>query len=175
MPIKLPVQTHRVSQQEFGEIAYEVMRHIFAIQNEFGRFFDEKIYKRELAARMSGIVLEVPITVTHDSFWKEYYADVLVQGIGVFEVKAVEAIHPRHIRQTVNYLLLTDLEHAKVVNVRPEMVEHEFVNCSLRLNEQRNPIIREEDWDHVVPGATSFRDILIPHRRLGRGIGIAVV
>jgi len=41
MPIALRVPVRRLSQREFGEIAFEVMRHVFAIHNEIGRFFDE--------------------------------------------------------------------------------------------------------------------------------------
>ena len=48
MPIKTRIPIRRISQLEFSEVAFEVMRHVFAIHNEVGRFFDEKIYKREL-------------------------------------------------------------------------------------------------------------------------------
>ena len=43
----------RLSQDEFGELSYAVMAHVFEIHNEFGRFFDERIYKRELASPVS--------------------------------------------------------------------------------------------------------------------------
>ena len=160
MPISLPIRTRRISQQEFGSVAYDVMQHVFAIHNEFGRFFDEVIYKRELAARVGGVALEVPVTATHGSFSTVYFLDVLVHESDLFEFKSVEAIHPRHRAQTINYLLLADLGHAKIVNVRPEKVEHEFVNCSLRLDELRTPLIQEDGWDRAVPGATVFRDTL---------------
>ena len=160
MPITLPIQTRRISQAEFGALAFDVMQHVFAIHNEFGRFFDEKIYKRELAARMGGVALELPITVAHGSFSTEYFLDVLVQESGLFEFKAVEAIHPRHRGQTINYLLLAELGHAKIVNVRPEKVEHEFVNCSLRREQLRNPVVQDVGWDPLVPGAVLFRETL---------------
>jgi hypothetical protein len=34
----------RITQDEFKQIAGEVMQHVFTIHNEFGRFFDEQIY-----------------------------------------------------------------------------------------------------------------------------------
>jgi hypothetical protein len=43
MPIALRVPVRRLSQREFGEIAFEVMRHVFAIHKEIRRFFDETI------------------------------------------------------------------------------------------------------------------------------------
>ena len=50
-----------------------------------------------------------------------------------FEFKAAEAIHPKHRGQGIHYLFLFDLGHGKIVNVRNEEVEHEFVNCNQRL------------------------------------------
>jgi hypothetical protein len=51
MPITLLHPVRRLSQREFGDLSYEVMRCVFDIRDEFGRFFDEKIYKRELRNR----------------------------------------------------------------------------------------------------------------------------
>jgi hypothetical protein len=57
MAVTLPIPIRRLSQSEFGELAFDVMRHVFAIHNEIGRFFDEKIYKRELARRLPRVRL----------------------------------------------------------------------------------------------------------------------
>ena len=160
MPIALPIETRRISQAEFAEISYEVMNHVFAIHNEFGRLFAEKIYKRELMARMEGIALEVPIVVSHDTFVKTYFLDVLVHAAGLFEFKSAEAIHPRHRCQTTNYLLLADLAHAKIANVRPELVEHDFVNCNQRRIDLREPTFLDDKWDSRADGAEKFRSVL---------------
>ena len=55
MPIHCPIATQRITQDEFKQIAGEVMRHVFTIHNEFGRFFDEQIYTKELVDRMDGV------------------------------------------------------------------------------------------------------------------------
>ena len=128
MPIILKHPTRRMSQAEFGDLAYEVMRVVFRIRDELGRFFDEKIYKRELALRVPGAELEVPIEVSHRSFTKLYFLDVLVSGGAVFEFKTVEALTRRHEAQLLHYLLLAELPHGKLVNLRPEILEHKFVN-----------------------------------------------
>jgi hypothetical protein len=78
----------------------------------------------------------------------------------LIEFKTVEAIHARHRGQAINYLLLADLEHAKLINVRPETVEHEFVNCTQRLVQLREPRCSDADWDCTAPGAASFRELL---------------
>jgi len=160
MPITMPFSTRRVSQSEFGEISYGVMEQVFAIHNEFGRFFDERIYKRELEGRVPDLKLEVPVTVRHKTFCKLYYLDVLVSASALFELKAVDAIHPRHRAQMVNYLLLTDLAHGKIVNTRPEQVQHEFVNCLHRLADLRNPAIQYVAWNENIDGAAKFSEQL---------------
>lgn len=160
MPILSSITTRRLSQQEFGALAYEVMDHVFAIHGDFGRFFDEKIYKKELAARMRGVLLEVFVDVVHGTFSKRYFADVIVHEGGLFEFKAADAIHPKHRGQTIHYLLLFGLAHGKVINVRTEEVKHEFVNCHRRLADFRSPSIIDEAWDRNTPGAEVFRDTL---------------
>ena len=58
MPVVVHADVRRPSQEEFAEISYDVMHHLFAIHNEFGRFLREEIYKQELAARRAGLQLE---------------------------------------------------------------------------------------------------------------------
>lgn len=160
MPIIPSITMRRLSQKEFGALAYEVMDHVFAIHGDFGRFFDEKIYKKELAARMNGVHLEVFVDVVHGSFTKRYFADVIVGDGGLFEFKAADAIHPKHRGQIIHYLLLFDLSRGKIINVRTEEVKHEFVNCNSRLANLRRPFIMEDEWNRKTPGAESFRDTL---------------
>ncbi len=175
MPIVPSINTSRLSQKDFGALAYEVMDHVFAIHNDFGRFFDEKIYKKELAARMKGVQLEVFVDVVHGTFSKRYFADVIVGDGGLFEFKAADAIHPKHRGQTIHYLLLFDLAHGKIINVRTDEVKHEFVNCHSRLADLRNPIITDKTWDRTTPGAESFRDMLTALiRDLGTGLDLAL-
>jgi len=38
MPIHCPIATQRITQDEFKQIAGEVMQHVFTIHNEFGRW-----------------------------------------------------------------------------------------------------------------------------------------
>jgi GxxExxY protein len=92
MPIHMDVATRRLDQATFGKIAHPVMRCVFDIHNEFGRCFDEKIYKRELSRRFPNAQLEVPIKVDFEGFSKLFYLDALVDGGAVFEFKTVESL-----------------------------------------------------------------------------------
>ncbi|MCL4201032.1 MAG: hypothetical protein KJ000_00960 [Pirellulaceae bacterium] len=92
MPVVVHADVRRPSQEEFAEISYDVMHHLFAIHNEFGRFLREEIYKQELAARRAGLQLEVPIDVSFGRFVKRYEIDLLADQSAVFELKTVEAL-----------------------------------------------------------------------------------
>ena len=132
--------------REFGEVVFETMRHIFVVHDEFGRFFEEKIYQREIAFRMAGAQTEVPIDVTFDDFCKTYYIDLLVSGGAIFELKSVETLADRHRSQLMHYLFLTDVPHGKLVNLRPERVSHEFVNNVLTHQDRTAFEVVDEDW-----------------------------
>jgi GxxExxY protein len=160
MPITVRTPIRRLSQAEFGGLAYSVMGCVFQIHRDLGRFFDEKIYKRELAHRHPGVQLEVPTEVTHDTFKAVQYLDVLVDQAGPFEFKTVDAIVPRHSAQLLHYLLLMELSHGKLVNLRKESVEHEFVNTSLRRENRVRFEMEDSMWIERTPGAGRFREVL---------------
>ena len=175
MPISLRVPIRRLSQLEFGELAFDVMRHVFAIHNEIGRLFDENIYKRELAQRLPGVRLEEPIDITFDSFQKRYFIDVLVGDGGLFEFKAVEVLSRRHRAQLLHYLLLCDVGHGKLINVRPGDVQHEFVNSNWARADRSKFTVRSADWNAHLPGVTELRDLLTAMLHdLGSGLGTAL-
>lgn len=175
MPVSCDVPLRRLSQEEFGELSYEVMRHAFAIHNELGRFFDEKFYKRELARRVSGVHLEFPVDVEFATFHTRYYLDVLVGDGGIFEFKAVEALTPRHRAQLLNYLLLCDLAHGKLINARPEKIEHEFVNTHWTSAARVQYELVTSRWSGDLPGAAQLYDFLSSLLRdLGAGLEVGL-
>ncbi len=146
MPIVVGSQIRRMDVREFGEVVFETMRHIFAIHNELGRFFEEKIYQREIGFRMTETQIEVPIEVTFGDFSKTYYLDLLIGGGAIFELKTVQTMTERHRSQLMHYLFLTDLPHGKLVNLRPEHVSHEFVNNVLARQDRSAFKVVDENW-----------------------------
>ncbi len=145
MSIRLQHEVPRLTQDEFGQIAYKVVGTLFEIHADLGRLFDEKIYQAELIQRLAGAHKEVSLEVSFDSFSKSYSLDLLVAG-AIFELKTVEAIVPRHRAQLLNYLLLTDAAHGKIVNMRPHRIQHEFVNTSLSRTDRVAFSIDDHDW-----------------------------
>lgn len=149
MPIQVGATTYRLNESDFGRIAYDVMRCVFDIHNELGRFFDEKIYKRELGGRYPRTQLEVPIEVSFECFRKLYFLDALVDGSAPFEFKTVESLTDRHRSQLLHYLLLADLPHGKLVNMRTEQVQHEFVNTTLRPQSRTGFEVTDRGWQEI--------------------------
>jgi GxxExxY protein len=145
MPIEVDAEIRKVSQDEFAQVAYETMRHVFDVRNEMGRLFNEKIYKNEIAARHGAIELEVPIV----DFDKSYRIDMLASGCAAFEVKTAEALAPDHRAQLINYLLLSRLPRGKFVNVYPDLVQHEFVNVLTRLDHRSDFEVDDCRWRPV--------------------------
>ena len=175
MPISLGVPIRRISQDEFSELSFEVMRVVFAIHNEIGRFFDEKIYKQELAHRMANVRLEVPIDITFDSFHKRYFLDALVGNAAIFEFKAVETFNGWHRAQLMHYLMLCELGHGKLINIRPPAVEHEFVNTKLRHPDRTAFGLDMSRFNAGVAGAAQLRDGMLAFLAdVGTGLEISL-
>lgn len=160
MAITIGAPVEAISQREFGDVAYDVMKVVFSIQKELGRFFEERIYKNELAFRIPGTQLEVPIDVRFQTFHKRYYLDVLIGRGAIFEFKAVEKLTGIHSAQLVNYLLLCQLNHGKLINIRTETVEHRFVNAHGERKGRFQVSLDTSRWNPAFPGAAQLIDVV---------------
>lgn len=161
MPITVHAPIRRLSQEEFGQVSFGVMNEVFRLREELGPHFSEEVFKKALAQRLPSVRLEVPVEVAFGSFQKWYSLDVLVGEGGLFEFKGVDVFSPRHSGQLLNYLLLCDLAHGKLVNVRPRRVRHEFVNAPLTRTERQQFSLEDELWDRDIPGANVLRETLL--------------
>ena len=165
MPIHCPHDLRIISQDDFHAIDHRVMDTADAVHNDFGRLHDESIYQALLAPRcaregIGSVSREVPIHVTHDSFRKTYFVDMLIARGAVYELKAVEAITGRHRAQVINYLLLTGLHHAKIVNMRPGSVESEFVSTQLTPEKRHDFTLHTTDWQDLDDDSIWLRETM---------------
>jgi len=174
MPIRIHADICHLDQREFGEIAYAVMDHAFAVHDKMGRFFDEDIYRDAVADRIEGDVqTEVMIEVVFEDFRKDYFMDVLVAGGALFELKAVKKLGAAHRAQVLNYLLLCELSHAKLINFRPKQVEHEFVNSRLTRADRIVFDVADESWADPGPAERPLRPWVLSFLR-DVGVGLDV-
>ncbi len=82
----------------------------------------EKVYENALAHRLRKAGLEVrqqePIKVYDEDGTNigDYYADILVDGWLILELKAVKALAPEHTAQIMGYLKSARLKHGLLIN-----------------------------------------------------------
>lgn len=164
MPIVPQHPIQRISEKDFHELDYTIMKLVFDTHNDLGRFYEEKIYQAELARRCkrSGIdvSLEFEVKLIHGDFQKPLYIDLLASGGSVYELKASSCIAEPHRIQALNYLFATETKHGKLINFRSKSVEHEFVSTQLNLDLRRNFCISDNQWSsgsHVA----GLRDLAI--------------
>jgi GxxExxY protein len=164
MGVECGVMVVLIDQEHFHEIDRIVMGQSFALQNEMGRFFDERIYQEELSSRCSdagmSVQREVFLRISHRDFHKDYFLDFLVENSALFEMKAVDGLNSNHQRQLLNYLHLLNLQHGKLINFRPASVESRFVSTQLTKEKRLAFSMDKTKWDHESEGSEVLGDAL---------------
>jgi GxxExxY protein len=165
MPITSPLCLSSVSQEEFAQFDYQVMRHAFECQNELGRLCEESIYQNDLAVRLRSAGLptlkEFPVTVAHRDFAKTYLLDLVVANAGVYELKTSQILAREHEAQLLNYLFLCGLQHGKLINFRAAKVESRFVNTPLTQTDRMQFAVEMDTWQESGRTDQSFRENLL--------------
>lgn len=162
MPISCPIQFKPLSREEYRQLDYQVMQHVFACHNELGRLCDEVIYQNDLKARLTAAGLgpvrtEVPLSVTHDTFRKPYFLDLVVGDAALYELKTVAALLGEHTTQILNYVLLLGLSVGKLVNLRPAAAEWRFANTPLTQADRRQVTFNGARWQPLSPACDDLR------------------
>jgi GxxExxY protein len=161
MPIEITESLHLLDQEAFGKIAYDVTEKAFQIHNKLGRFLGEDLYRLEMVHFLgSRAATEVKIVVRWEDFMKTYLVDLVVDGGALFELKAVAHLNDEHRAQLLNYLLLTGCRHGKLLNFRPERLEHEFVNTTLTHADRISFEVDDSAWDNSVESASMIRNLV---------------
>lgn len=147
MPISTSLPVRKFSQEEFGQVAYKVVGHAFEVHSALGKRFHESVYQRTLQQIIGPrAVSEYAITISHGRFLKILYVDLLVDAGCPFELKAVSKLTDDHISQLIQYLMLLDVCHGKLINFGAEKVEHQFVNCHESLHHRQQFDVDRHNW-----------------------------
>ena len=106
-----------VTEELTGRVIGAAMR----VHSTLGPGFTESVYQNALALEMAldsvPFEREVKLEVRYrDELVGLYRADLLVAGVLIVELKAVQAILPEHEVQVVNYLAATGLRQALLLN-----------------------------------------------------------
>jgi GxxExxY protein len=155
MPFDCPLRIRNLTQPEFDERDFSVMRCAYAAQNALGRLCDERVYENDLARRLraegfSSVHTQVPVTVRHDGFAKEYRLD-LVADEALYELKIACAFAPDHDAQALNYAMLLDVNHVKLLNFRPDKVQGRLRFNAFLAAKRRCVQWEEREWRSLSP------------------------
>ena len=106
---------------DINELTYQINGAIFEVNSVLGVGFLEKVYERALLIELRNRGLEVesqfPIKVTYKGVEVgDYYADIVVEGQVVLEIKAVDCLQKVHEAQLLNYLKATGFKIGLLVN-----------------------------------------------------------
>lgn len=103
------------------EITGPVIGCAFDVINELGSGFLESVYENAMLLALSEVGLnvqsQVPIPVNfRGKRVGDFYADLLVEGKVIVELKAVRALAPEHQAQIINYLNATGIDVGLLIN-----------------------------------------------------------
>ena len=108
--------------EHINQLCDAVRETSFAIHCYHRHGHNEKVYENALAHRLrkAGIKVEQqhPLAVYDEdgTILGEYFADLLVEGILVVELKAVRAIVDEHVAQILGYLHSSRIETGLLIN-----------------------------------------------------------
>src|SRR5262245_30932901 len=120
---------------QHGEITQQVIKAFYHVYNTLGYGFLEKVYENSLAVTLRklgfDVVQQMPVKVYFEGILVgEYFADLVINGCVIVEVKATESIHSAHEAQLVNYLKASPIEVGLLFNFgeTPEFRRKLFTN-----------------------------------------------
>ena len=103
------------------DIAEKVIACAFAVHNDLGPGFLERVYENALAIELAEHRLQFQQQVRLAVYYRgrevgEYYADFLVENRLICELKAVTTLSRQHEVQLVNYLAATGINTGLLIN-----------------------------------------------------------
>jgi GxxExxY protein len=154
MPIIPSLQLKPVSDDQFAIIDEAVMRCAYAVQNKFGRLFDEQVYENNLAARLRAEGFEVhtqaPIDVTFVGFRKTYFLDLVVNHMP-YELKAVSALTREHDAQGLHYAMLQNIPLVKLINFGERRVRGKLLRNVMTTTDRHHPTLNNSGLRFLTP------------------------
>jgi GxxExxY protein len=108
-----------------SELTDKVIACFFAVYNVLGYGFLESVYLRAMVIELEKMGLRVHVQHPISVFYKgeivgEFFADLLVEGLVIVELKAVSALSVEHHAQLLNYLNATRCEVGLLLNFGPK-------------------------------------------------------
>ena len=133
------------------ELTNMIICAFYNVYNTLGHGFLEKVYENAIVIELRKIGLSVAQQVSVKVFYEgdqvgDYYADIVVNGLVVLELKAAESLKNEHVAQLTNYLKATDKEVGLLLNFgkKPEfkriVLGNESKTSLTRITSEKNLI-----------------------------------
>ncbi|WP_136526683.1 GxxExxY protein [Geomonas ferrireducens] len=111
------------------DLTGKVIGACFEVSNELGSGFLESVYEKALLVALTDVGLQadsqVPLKVVYrNKVVGDFFADIVVEGTVLLELKAVKALAPEHTAQVLNYLKATGIEVGLLVNFGHPKLEY---------------------------------------------------
>ncbi len=110
------------------DLTEKIIKAFYKVYNTLGYGFLEKVYENALVIELCEMGLRVEqqkmLKVYYGQYLVgEYFADLIIEGKALLELKAVETLHPAHHAQILNYLKATDIEIGLLLSfgLKPEI------------------------------------------------------
>ncbi len=111
------------------ELTAKALEACFEVSRELGTGFLESVYERALliALKQKGLEAKAqfPLSVKfRGQIVGEFYADILLEGKIILELKATRGLTPEHQAQLINYLKATGIDVGLLVNFGTPRLEY---------------------------------------------------
>jgi len=108
-----------------SDVTEKIIQAFFAVHNKLGYGFSEKVYQNSLTLELTKLGLQVEqqkqIVVYYEGqAVGEYFADLVVNGVVIVELKAIRQLLDEHEAQLLNYLKATTIEVGLLLNFGPK-------------------------------------------------------
>jgi GxxExxY protein len=103
------------------ELTNTIICAFFKVYNTLGHGFLEKVYENALVIELKKCGLSLTQQAGVRVFYEgeqvgDYFADIIVNGLVILELKAAEVLKNEHFAQLTNYLKATDMEVGLLLN-----------------------------------------------------------
>jgi len=117
------------------EITEKIIQAYYKVYNTLGYGFLERVYENSMMIELKKMILNADKQYAIKVFYEgeivgDYFADILVEGTIIIEIKAATQLKKEHMIQLRNYLKATDVEVGLLINFgeKPEFKRIFFEN-----------------------------------------------
>jgi GxxExxY protein len=139
---RIITDNHIGSSYATRDITELIIKAFYKVYSTLGYGFLEKVYENAMRIELSKMGLNVLQQKNIKVFYEtdqvgEYFADLLVNGLVIVELKAAENICEEHEAQLLNYLKATNIEVGLLLNFgkEPQFKRKYFTN-----DKKKNPL-----------------------------------